>query len=149
MDGLLLVLTLVVIHGGGPQEAPGGETQTPEQLADCPGKPNCVSSEASGGKHAVEPLRLKGEPSAAWESLRAVVTRLPRCEVVRSTGRYLHVICKSRIFGFVDDLELLWESPSDRVAIRSASRTGYADLGVNRKRIETLRRQLKTANVIH
>jgi uncharacterized protein (DUF1499 family) len=96
----------------------------------------------------VAPLRLKGDPAAAWEGVRKIVIRLPRCEVVRSGDHYLHVILKSRVFGFVDDLELLWDPQSSRVAIRSASRTGYSDLGVNRRRVEDLRSRLKAKALI-
>jgi uncharacterized protein (DUF1499 family) len=61
---------------------------------------------------------------------------------------YLHAEVKSRVFRFVDDLELLLDPASGVVGIRSASRVGYSDLGVNRRRVETLRQQLIQAGVI-
>ncbi len=148
MDYLVLALTLAVLNSSSPEGAGGPGGQAPQRLAVCPGKPNCVSSEADDARHAVAPLRLKGDPAVAWEGLREIVTQLPRSEVVRSTDRYLHVIYKSRIFRFVDDLELLWDPRTDRVAIRSASRTGYSDLGVNRRRVEELRQRLKAKALI-
>ena len=63
----------------------------------------------------------------------------PRATIIEETGQYMHVEFRSRIFGFVDDVEFLVD---DRVIqVRSASRVGRSDLGVNRKRIEALRLQ--------
>ena len=107
MDDLLLALILAVLIGGYPQGATAADGQTPSQLAACPAKPNCVSSEAGDAKHAVAPFQLKGDSNEAWKGVRDTATRLPRSEVVLSGDHYLHVICRSRIFGFVDDLELL------------------------------------------
>lgn len=148
MEILMVVLTLAVLGGGNPEDVPGKTQQGPVRVAGCPARPNCVSSEVQDSGHAVAPLRLNGDPAAAWEGIRDRVCRLPRSEVVRATDTYLHVTLKSRWFGFVDDLELLWDSSTDRVAIRSASRTGYSDLGVNRRRVEHLRSQLKQAGFI-
>jgi uncharacterized protein (DUF1499 family) len=148
MDYLLLALTLAVLNSSSTEGAGRPGDQAPKRLADCPGKPNCVSTEANAAKHAVAPLRLKGDPALAWEGIREIAAQLPHSEVVRSTDRYLHVIYKSRFFGFVDDLELLWDPGTDRVAIRSASRTGYSDLGVNRRRVEELRQRFKAKALI-
>jgi uncharacterized protein (DUF1499 family) len=92
---------------------------------------------------------LKGDPAAAWDAIRAVVGSLTRCTIVKTTDRYLHAECKSRLFGFVDDLELQLDREAGVIAIRSASRVGYSDLGVNRRRVETLRQKLKEAALIH
>jgi uncharacterized protein (DUF1499 family) len=54
------------------------------------------------------------------------------------TERYLHAICRSRRFGFVDDVELLYDVKAGLLHGRSASRVGYSDLGVNRRRLEAL-----------
>ena len=148
MQTILLVFTLAVFSGGDLEDKTVKTQKAPERLAGCPGRPNCVSSEARDAGHAVDPLLLNGDPAAAWEGIRDRVCRLPRIKVVRANDTYLHVTVKSRWFGFVDDLELLWESGTNRVAIRSASRTGYSDLGVNRRRVEQLRSQLKQAACI-
>ena len=149
MEVLMLVMVLAVLNNDANGPVPEKGVPVAERLVACPDKPNCVSSEARDTGHAVAPLLLNGDPAAAWEGICAIVSRLPRSEVVRATGYYLHVTLKSRWFGFVDDLELLWDTGTDRVAIRSASRTGYSDLGVNRRRIEQLRIQLKQAAFIH
>ncbi len=119
-----------------------------ERLADCPARPNCVSSEAQDAKHAIKPLRLKGDPTTGWAAISDIVGKLPRSKIVEATDRYLHVTCKSRLFGFVDDLELLLDPATGVIAIRSAARVGYSDLGVNRSRVEALRQKFKTDGLI-
>ena len=68
--------------------------------------------------------------------------------MVKATGDYLHAECASAIMGFVDDLELHLRSPEGTIAVRSASRVGYSDLGVNTNRVERLRQKLEQAGVV-
>lgn len=148
MNFVLLAATLAGLNSGAPDHPVNGNAPAPVRLAECPQKPNCVSSETRDAGHAVAPMQLKGDPVAAWDGIRVTISRLPRCVVVRFTSGYLHATCKSRVFGFVDDLELLRDAATDRVAIRSAARTGYSDLGVNRKRVEKLRKLLRVKALI-
>ena len=119
-----------------------------ERLTDCPSRPNCVSSQAQDARHAIAPLRLKGDPTKAWAAIGDRVRELPRSTIVEATHRYLHITCKSRLFGFVDDLELLLDPVTRVIEIRSAARAGYSDLGVNRRRVEALRQQFRTDGLI-
>jgi uncharacterized protein (DUF1499 family) len=119
-------------------------------MADCPERPNCVSSEAQDHRRLVEAFRLRGaDQAAAWNAVVRTVTELPRSSVIQATDRYLHVIYKSRLFGFIDDLELQLAPETGRIAVRSAARSGYYDLGVNRRRVEALRLKLKKLRLIH
>jgi uncharacterized protein (DUF1499 family) len=93
-------------------------------------------------------MQLTSDSDTKWAGVQEVVRRLPRSRIVTSTERYLHVTLKSRIFGFIDDLELLLDQQTKTISIRSASRSGYFDLGVNRRRVEDLRKQLKAAGLI-
>lgn len=79
----------------------------------------------------------------AWEALKAHVAALPRSRVVKTTDHYLHVTFRSPVFGFVDDVEFNFRPDAGIIAVRSASRKGYFDLGVNRRRIEAIRRYLR------
>ena len=117
-------------------------------LAPCPSSPNCVSSDARDERHAIEPLRLAAAAQQAWPSVRAAVAELPRTRIVRETPDYLHAECRSALFGFVDDLELQLRPSEGIVAVRSASRIGYGDLGVNRRRVESLRASLARRDVV-
>jgi uncharacterized protein (DUF1499 family) len=111
----------------------------PQRLTDCPSKPNCVSSQAADEDHAVAPLRYQGEKVAAFKRLKKIVESSERSTIVAESENYLHIECKSAIMGFVDDVEFY--SPKEKVIhVRSASRLGYFDLGVNRKRVEQIRK---------
>ena len=116
-----------------------GPDWTGGPLAACSDRPNCVSSIATDQEHAIDPL-ASGE--AAAEAMRQAAEKLaamPGVEIVRSETDYLHAECKSSLFGFVDDLELLLDRGSGVLHVRSASRVGYSDLGANRKRVNSLR----------
>jgi uncharacterized protein (DUF1499 family) len=68
--------------------------------------------------------------------------------VITESDNYLHAECESAVFGFVDDLELHLRSLEGVIAVRSASRLGYSDLGVNRRRVERLRAMLARQGVV-
>ncbi len=112
------------------------------RLAPCKPTPNCVSSFAdrtSDPGHFVEPLRFTGDPDAAFAKLTAVVRGSERVTVVREEPRYLHAEFKTRLMGYVDDVEFLLDPAARTIGVRSASRLGRRDFGVNRERIESLR----------
>ena len=115
-------------------------------LAPCPDKPNCVSSLAPDDDHRAEPFALSGEKG--WAALRSAVAAMPRTVIVEERPGYLHAECKSRIMRFTDDLELAQNDAGNRVDVRSASRVGYGDWGVNRARVESLREALVAAGAI-
>ena len=119
-----------------------------EHLFPCPASPNCVSSLATDDAHRVEAFTLTRPASDAWPEIKALVLSLPRSKVVEEKPGYLHVEVRSLLFRFVDHLELAAEPESKRVDVRSASVMGYSDLGVNRKRVETLRARLKEAGLL-
>lgn len=117
------------------------------RLAACPDKPNCVGSDAEGSSHAIDPFRYTDQ-AAAWSALKEAVADLPRTAIVTTDERYLHAETRSRLFGFVDDLEFHLRPEKSLIAIRSAARTGYSDFGVNTERLETLRQRLKDEGVL-
>ena len=114
-------------------------------LPACPDSPNCVSSLSEDPQRFVAPLRLEGDPQEGWARLVARVAALPRTRIVRRTDRSLDAECRSALFGFVDDLSLRLDEREGVVHVRSASRTGYWDLGVNRRRVEGLREASQAA----
>lgn len=118
------------------------------RLAPCPSSPNCVSSDASEHRHRVQAYRLSVDPGHAWQALRQVVADLARTRVIEESVDYLHVECRSMLWGFIDDLEFHLRPSSAEIAVRSASRLGYSDLGVNRRRVERIRRILSTQNIV-
>ncbi len=110
-----------------------------KQLAPCPDKPNCVSTEAQNERHAIGPLRYHKTRAEAKEALKQLVHVLPRATLIEEDETYLHYEFTSFLFRFVDDVEFLFDEGTKTIHFRSASRTGYGDFGVNRKRMEHIR----------
>jgi uncharacterized protein (DUF1499 family) len=107
-----------------------------------------VCSDDADGSHHVAPFRLQALPEQAWEAVRQAVMQLPRTRIVAEGPGYLHAECKSAVFRFVDDLQLQLRKQEGIIAVRSASRLGHSDFGVNRKRVETLRAVLVARQAI-
>ena len=110
-------------------------------LAACPDSPNCVSSQASDERHRIEPFATGDDPDAAFARLAEIVRRRPDATVINSTDTYLRVELRTTFF--TDDAEFLLDRERRLIQLRSASRLGYSDLGLNRRRIEEIRRQLQ------
>ncbi|MFC1883271.1 DUF1499 domain-containing protein [Thermodesulfobacteriota bacterium] len=117
-------------------------------LADCPETPNCVSTEAEKKSQKIEPFRLKGDPKVIWPKVIEIANSIPRATIVETTHNYVHLEYRSLIFRFVDDLEMLLDPVDGSISIRSAARLGKSDFGVNRKRVELLRRMMKDKDLI-
>ncbi len=119
------------------------------RMSSCPASPNCVSSEAEADDelHRIDPFEVGIDAADVWSRVRAGVEAIPRTRIVAATDDRLHAECRSLIFGFVDDLELVWRPATGRIDVRSASRTGHWDLGVNRRRVERLRARLRIDGV--
>ena len=109
------------------------------RLSPCPSSPNCVSSLAADRKHAIEPLRYTGPRASARQRLMNILGKLKRARVILADPDYIRVECRSMMFNFVDDVEFLFADNENVIHVKSASRVGYYDLGVNRKRVEQIR----------
>ncbi|HUI93584.1 MAG TPA: DUF1499 domain-containing protein [Chitinivibrionales bacterium] len=109
------------------------------KLAPCPQSPNCVSTFASDKTHAIKPLTYTGTNVEAKQKLIRVIDSLPRTRIISDTGNYLDVEFTSFLWRFVDDVEFVLDDSTKTIQFRSASRLGYGDMGVNRKRMETIR----------
>jgi uncharacterized protein (DUF1499 family) len=142
---LFLCLLITSCSGGNPVVELGVNNS---KLATCPTSPNCVSSDAADDDHHIESFRLVGSPVEAWRITQSLVATLPRTKIITVENNYLHAECRSALFGFVDDLELHLRPEERMMAVRSAARLGYADFGVNRKRVEQLRSELLRKGVI-
>ena len=108
-------------------------------LAPCPSSPNCVSTQAKDAGHAIAPYRYRKSKAEAKEALKEIVRSLPRTKLVEEDEAYLYYEFTSFLFRFVDDVEFLLDDQTKTVHFRSASRTGYGDFGVNRRRMEEIR----------
>lgn len=117
------------------------------KIKPCPQSPNCVCSiDTTDNGHYIAPFLITANSSAAWSRLKEVVISLPRTKIVEQDSGYMHVEFKSFLFRFVDDVEV--QLLEDKIHIRSASRVGYSDLGVNRRRMEDIRVLMQKAGMI-
>jgi len=107
--------------------------------------PNCVSSQADPAdkQHYIEPLRFKGTAPEAIAAARKAVESMPRATVIRHEGNYLYAEFRSALLGFVDDVEFTYDEKAGALHVRSASRLGRRDFGVNRARVEALRARIE------
>lgn len=106
----------------------------------CPARPSCVSSRAEDEAHRIAPLIAEGSAEATRSRLEALMFADPQLRIAHSTPRYLHAVIVSR-WGLRDDLELLI-GDDGVIEVRSLSRFGFDDQGVNRARVEALRSAL-------
>ena len=111
------------------------------KLAPCPKSPNCVSTQSTDAKQKIDPLVYTTSIEDARGRLLEIVRATPRTSLVAQEEDYLHVEFRSRLFGFTDDVEFWFDDENKAIHFRSASRKGYSDLGVNRKRMEQIREQ--------
>lgn len=112
------------------------------RLTACPTSPNCISSTATDEQHRVLPFATGTDPDATFKRLMEIVKNRPDATVIEITDTYLKVELRTTLF--VDDAEFFLDRGDLTIEIRSASRIGYSDLGLNRRRIEEIRDQLNS-----
>ena len=107
--------------------------------------PNCVASQADSAdaEHYIAPIAFKGTALDAIAAARKAVEGMKRATVVRHEGNYLYAEFKSQLMGFVDDVEFTYDEKAGLLHVRSASRLGRRDFGVNRARVEALRSRIE------
>ncbi len=147
---LFLVPVLFLVACSGTRPATLGLVGT--ALAPCPNTPNCVHT---GDRYpeGVAPLTLApiwvgASTTDLWPLVVEAVQELPRTEIITQEPGYLHAESTSRIFRFVDDLEVHHDRVLGELVVRSASRMGRSDLGVNAERVESLRAGLLERGVV-
>jgi len=112
------------------------------RLKPCPATPNCVSSDAEDRGHRIAPLDAGTDPEGTWQALMDLLEADRRFTIKARGDGYLHAEARTAILRFVDDLEFQLRPAEGVIAVRSASRVGYSDLGTNRRRLEALRERL-------
>jgi uncharacterized protein (DUF1499 family) len=112
---------------------------TIKTITPCPKTPNCVSSVDTDPKHFIQPLQFVGKATDARERLLKILYSLKRVRVVASGKDFIRAEFVSAIFRFVDDVEFYLDDRNKVIHVKSASRVGYSDLGVNRRRVENIR----------
>ncbi|MCP4142940.1 MAG: DUF1499 domain-containing protein [Chloroflexi bacterium] len=109
------------------------------QLTQCPDKPNCVCSEfPDDSAHAIAPIQIPaGDDGGALLLIKDVLVEMGG-EIQDETDSYLAATFTSGFFRFVDDVEIRIDTEASLIHLRSASRAGYSDMGVNQLRVEEI-----------
>jgi uncharacterized protein (DUF1499 family) len=125
-------------------QSPQNPAQPSVRLPACPDRPNCVITQAEGavrdGQY-IEPLPFTGDAATAMRRLAVALGALPGCTVTEMDGLTVRAQCRSKVFGFIDDVVCVADPAASVVHLRSAARSGWWDFGVNRDRAEQLRRR--------
>jgi len=134
--GLLILAAGFVLGVKSKQSPPLGLVAG--HLHPCPASPNCVSSEAAenDAEHYIKSLPARD--GKAWAKMASAIENLGG-HIVVNDGQYLHATFTSALFRYVDDVEARLDASERVIHLRSASRVGHSDLGVNCRRVESLR----------
>lgn len=109
------------------------------RLKPAPPTPNCVNSQSTEGYSVIAPFAYTGEGKEALMRLNALISSMTSARVIEFRPNYLYAEFSSKWLGFVDDVEFYLDEADRHIQVRSASRLGGKDFGVNRKRVESIR----------
>jgi len=113
---------------------------TDGKLVPCPKSPNCVSTQALDKKHIINPLKYSSTLKEAKLKILDIIKSLKRTKIINESEIYIHAEFRTRTFKFIDDVEFYFDDTEKIIHFRSASRVGWSDMGVNRKRMEKIRK---------
>ncbi len=114
--------------------APDGLGIENGRLSPCPDSPNCVSTFADDAEHGMEAWRIKGK-TAVYETLLEHLSAMPNVTIITTEPNYIHAEFRTPFLRLIDDVEFVVDSQNEQINFRSASRLGYSDFGLNRKRM--------------
>ena len=137
MTKTMILASLISLYWHPPR--PLGADNT---LPPCPDTPNCVSTEATRRSQQVPTVPFADAPAAALARARAALMAEPRTTLTLERDGHLHAECRSFLFRFVDDVDIVVDPVAHVYRFRSASRIGRSDLGVNRQRIARIAARL-------
>lgn len=118
----------------------GVSASAPDTLIACPNSPNCVSSIATDANKLAAAFDLTDAEPSTFQAKLVSAIEADGGVVKEVREGYVWATYTSSVFRFVDDIEWLLNSDATAFDVRSASRVGYSDFGVNAKRVERLRR---------
>ena len=145
MKSWIFVLTAIAVPACVSRQPDLAEFGPP--LQPCPSTPNCVTTESNDTARAVAAVPFADSPDVAQARARKALLSEPRTQIVVERRGYLHAESRSRFFRFVDDVQIVVDSGSRLFRMRSASRVGHSDFGVNRKRLERISGRLRSVAV--
>lgn len=113
------------------------------KLAPCDSGPHCVSSETSDKDRHVAPLTYSNSRTIALLRLEEIINGMEGAKIIKQAPNYIYATYTSAVFGFVDDVEFVLPADSHEIQLRSSSRIGYYDFGVNHARVEAIRKRFE------
>ena len=137
---VVILIAAICIYVFISNKMPKGLGVTEGFFKECPSSPNCVSSQTSpdDASHYAPPIAYTGERKDVQLLIESYFLNQGNARVVSSSLGYAHIEVKSKLIGYIDDLELYLPEEGGVLHFRSASRVGYSDRGVNRARIEEI-----------
>lgn len=146
MKNNAIIFTLLLLSGC--VTLPLAESNSKQTLNWCPPLPNCASTESATFVHSIQPFELAMPVQQAWPIIRASIEELPRMAIKREYPGYIYAKSYSAVFKFLDYFEVLAVPEEQRLMVRSSSLLGISDLGVNARRTQEFRQNLKGKGVI-
>ncbi|PSV20134.1 DUF1499 domain-containing protein [Photobacterium kishitanii] len=141
--GFITALSGLITGCADPQSTPWQrQIDTP-----CDNKSHCVSTIEQREKFKLAPFMLTPKGIQSWTEIIALAQTLPGAKLVEHDDHYFHIEVRSAVFGFIDDFEV--KQQAQQLYVRSISRSGYSDFGVNRKRAQQFRSLLVKQQLIH
>ena len=145
MKTAMIVLASLVLIGC--SNAATQPSPQPDRTSEaCGKKPHCVSTIDPRSDFQLADFVLTPQGTENWQAIKELALDLPGASLGHQSNNYIRVECRSKIFRFVDDFEVRLKG--NQLIVRSESRTGYSDFGVNRKRAEQFRQQLTAAGYL-
>ena len=133
---LMIIITAVLISGCSHKM----ENKNMENFNfECPASPNCVSSLASNDSSKIEAIKFQGTGKQSLDSLETIIKKMKRASIITRTDTKIHAVFTSFLFRFKDDVFIELDEAEKIINIKSASRVGYSDFGVNKKRVERIK----------
>jgi uncharacterized protein (DUF1499 family) len=140
---MLRTIVMIILSGSLLLSCSGSTQQNlgvkDSSLMPCPESPNCVSTQDPKSSHAVAPFTYNTTAGNTLATMKEIVGSMKGATVVSESHTYLHVEFRSDIFRFIDDVEFFVDGAKNIIHVRSASRIGYYDFGINRRRVERIR----------
>ena len=115
------------------------------RLAPCPNSPNCVSTQATDEEHGIAPIEYTVGTTVAQATILAILQADPQFSIISTTPTYIHAEARTAVWQFIDDVEFFFDEADSLIHFRSASRLGYGDGGINRRRMEEISTEFQTA----
>jgi len=136
---LMIVILIVVVMFGKNNIAPKNLGVKEGKLKKMPNSPNAVSSQTDIEDKKVEPLLFTGDLEKSKARIIGIINNLEGTEMIKNEKNYIYVIFKTGGLKFKDDVEFYFDEVNKLIHFRSASRVGYSDMGLNRKRYDEIK----------